>query len=68
MMPSKLQFTERELAVARVLIMGKSNQQIALQLDISSRAVEYHLTHIYEKLKISSRTQAIIELINMFKE
>ncbi|MBI1793338.1 MAG: response regulator transcription factor [Chloroflexi bacterium] len=68
MIPSNLEFTQRELAVVCALIAGKSNKQVALQLDISTRAVEYHLTHIYEKLRVSSRTQAIIELINMFKE
>lgn len=61
----QLQFTQRELEVIRFLICGKSNEQIALQLNICTRAVEHHLTHIYEKLGVSSRAEAIIKLIHM---
>lgn len=61
------QFTERDLEVARLLMAGKSNKQIALQLGISTRAVEQHLTHIYEKLGVCSRTEAAIKLIHLFE-
>jgi two-component system competent response regulator ComA len=61
-------FTNQELKVIQLLLDGKSNQQIALQLGISTRAVEHHLTHIYEKLGICSRTEAVIKLIHLFEK
>ncbi len=54
-----------ELIVIRMILKGMSNKQIALQLNICTRAVEKHLTHIYEKLEVSSRPEAIIKLMHM---
>jgi DNA-binding CsgD family transcriptional regulator len=54
--------TEREQDVARVLLQGKSNKQIALELGISNRTVEFHLKNIYTKLEVASRTEAILKL------
>lgn len=62
------QFTERDLEVAQLLMAGKSNKQIALQLGISTRAVEQHLTHIYEKLWVCSRTEAVVKLAHLFEK
>lgn len=61
-------FTNKELEVIQPLLEGKSNQQIALQLGVSTRAVEHHLTHIYEKLGVCSRTEAVIKLIHLFEK
>jgi DNA-binding NarL/FixJ family response regulator len=61
-------FTDKELEVIQPLLDGKSTQQIALQLGISTRAVEHHLTHIYEKLDVCSRAEAIIKLIHLFEK
>jgi DNA-binding NarL/FixJ family response regulator len=57
-------FTKRELEVIQLLIQGKSTSQIALHLGVCPRAVELHLTHIYEKLGVCSRTEAVIHLIH----
>jgi len=54
--------SEREKDVATLLLQGKSNKQIALELGISNRTVEYHLSNIYAKLGVTSRTEAILEL------
>src|SRR5690349_4814736 len=54
--------TDREQDVARVLLQGKSNKQIALELGITSRTVEFHLKNIYTKLGVASRTEAILKL------
>jgi DNA-binding CsgD family transcriptional regulator len=54
--------SERERDVARILLQGKSNKQIALELDISNRTVEFHLGNIYTKLGVASRTEAVIKL------
>ena len=54
--------SERERDVARILLQGKSNKQIALELGISNRTVEFHLGNIYTKLGVASRTEAVIKL------
>ncbi len=61
-------FTERELVVIQLLLQGKSTSQIALQLDVCTRAVEQHLTHVYEKLGVCSRIEAVIKLIPLFEK
>lgn len=54
--------SEREKDVARVLLQAKSNKQIALELGISNRTVEFHLKNIYAKLGVASRAEAILKL------
>ena len=54
--------SERERDVAKILLQGKSNKQIALELGISNRTVEFHLRNIYTKLGVASRTEAILKL------
>ena len=49
-------FSKREKDVVRLLLRGKSNKQIALELGISNRTVEFHLSNIYAKLGVNSRT------------
>lgn len=56
------QFTERENDVIGLLLRGKSNKQIAFALGISKSTVEFHLKHIYQKLGVSSRAEAILVL------
>lgn len=50
--------SSREIEVLRLLVSGKTDQQIADILFISRRTVATHLSHIYGKLGISSRTAA----------
>ena len=66
--PSSNEFTEKDLQVIHLLLEGKSNKQIALQLGVSTRAVEQHLTHVYEKLDVCSRAEAIIKLIHLYEK
>ena len=55
--------TERETAVLKLLVLGRSNKEIATELAISERTVSFHLAGIFEKLKVLDRSQAIIEAI-----
>ncbi len=52
--------TERELEVIKALAQGKSNKEIARDLDISEKTVRNHTSNIYKKLHIFDRTQAVI--------
>jgi DNA-binding CsgD family transcriptional regulator len=49
--------TPQETAVAHLVIAGRSNQEIAAELFISPKTVAYHLSHVYQKLGLRSRTQ-----------
>lgn len=48
------------MEVLRLLAQGLTNYEIARRLDLSVRTVEAHLTHIYAKLHVSSRTEAAL--------
>jgi len=56
------QFSNREKDVIQFLLQGKSNKQIALELEIANRTVEFHLSNIYAKLNVNSRSEAILKL------
>jgi len=47
--------TAQESAVARLVATGMGNRQVASELFVSIKTVQFHLTHIYSKLGISSR-------------
>ena len=49
----------RELDVLRLLADGRSNAEIARDLFVEQSTVKTHLIHLYRKLRVSSRTQAI---------
>ena len=53
--PSRL--TAQELAVARLVAVGMSNRQVASELFVSIKTVQFHLTHIYAKLGVGSRAE-----------
>ncbi len=65
MEPQPPSFTPRETEVIGHLLHGKSNKLIALEMAVSNRAVEFHLSSIYAKLGVSSRAEAIIRLKDM---
>jgi len=56
---TRVQLTPRELSSLRLLADGKSNKEIANDLGISDRTVKSHLGHLFEKLGVTSRTEAI---------
>jgi DNA-binding NarL/FixJ family response regulator len=54
--------TNREREVLDLVAQGFSNKEIAERLDVSLDAVLWHLKHIYQKLHVHSRAQAILKL------
>lgn len=54
-----LGISEREYDVLCLLARGHTNQEIATQLHVSPNTVKTHLAHLYNKLDVSRRTQAI---------
>ena len=51
--------SKRELTILQALQSGRSNKQIAAELFLAEQTVKFHLTSIYRKLGVSSRTEAI---------
>jgi len=56
---TRIQLTPREMATLRLMADGKANKEIATVLDISERTVKTHLGHLFEKLGVTSRTEAV---------
>ncbi|HJW89961.1 MAG: hypothetical protein A2Z16_04725 [Chloroflexi bacterium RBG_16_54_18] len=52
--------TEREIEVLRLVVAGKTNQEIGFSLGISPRTVEKHIDSVYSKLGVSSRVEAAV--------
>lgn len=52
--------SDREIEVLHLIVAGKSNREIAAQLVVTEGTVKWHLKNIYAKLKVQSRTQAIV--------
>lgn len=50
----------REIEILKFISDGKTNKEIASQLNISVNTVKYHVKNIYEKLNIKSRKEALV--------
>jgi DNA-binding NarL/FixJ family response regulator len=56
--------TDREKDILNWLAKGFSNKEIAAKLDISPFTVKVHLAHIFEKLHVRSRTEAVMAFLH----
>jgi DNA-binding NarL/FixJ family response regulator len=54
------QLTDRELEVLRMAARGLSNRDIARELGISIRTVQTHLSNVFNKMGVGSRTEAVM--------
>ncbi len=57
--------TGRELDIARLVALRKTNKEIAVHLDISARTVSTHLSNMFGKLDVDSRG-ALVDLLRSF--
>ncbi|MCA0988644.1 response regulator [Guptibacillus algicola] len=60
---SQSELTEREKEVLICLVSGMSNKEIGEKLYISDKTVKIHVSKIYKKLNVKSRSQAIIHAV-----
>ncbi|HEY74086.1 MAG: DNA-binding response regulator [Chloroflexi bacterium] len=55
--------TEREQEVLQLMAQGKDNNDIAAELVIAERTVKFHVSNIYSKLEVASRTAAVVKAL-----
>ena len=55
--------TARELEILSLLVEGYSYKMIAAKCGVSYPTVNSHVSHIYEKLHVSSGTEAVVKAI-----
>jgi len=57
---SELNLTEREQDIVDLLVQGKANKEMADQLCLSGDTIKAHLQHIFRKVGVSSRLEAVV--------
>jgi len=57
------QLTQRETEILNLLVEGFNNKAIADKLFISIETVRNHIRHIYEKLQVHTKSQAVVKAI-----
>lgn len=55
----------RELEVITLAAKGQPTKEIAYLLDISMRTVQFHMSSIFKKLEVSSRTEAVARALQL---
>ena len=57
--------TKREQEVFELLVLDKTTKEIARFLDISEKTVRNHISNTIQKLGVTGRTQAVVELLKL---
>jgi DNA-binding NarL/FixJ family response regulator len=52
-----VELTPQERSVVRLVVQGRRNREVAAELFVNVKTVEYHLSSVYRKLGVSNRTQ-----------
>ena len=60
---SEEELTHREEEVLNWVLKGKTNEEIGVILNISSRTVSKHLEHIFAKYHVPSRIHAVVHYL-----
>ena len=61
---AKVELSQREQEILELLSQGFANKEIADKLNISYQTVKVHVKHIYEKLHVRSRSEALMKFIS----
>ncbi len=57
------QLTERELEVLKLAAKGMNNKDIARHLSLSTRTIQAHLSTVFSKMQVGSRTEAVVQAL-----
>lgn len=57
--PRDVRLTKREIEILSLIAQGHSSQEAADTLIVSKRTVDFHLSNVFEKLRVNNRVQAI---------
>lgn len=60
--------TSKQKAVANLVLKGLSNHEIATTLNLTVKGVKFHLTNIFKKENVNSRTKLIVKYLPILKE
>lgn len=60
---SERPLTEREYEVLKLVVMGKSNTEIAEELNISVHTAKAHVCSILQKMSVNDRVQAAVKAV-----
>lgn len=52
--------TARQAEILRLVSLGRTSKEIAAELEIGERTVNWHLANIYAKLGVDNRTEAAV--------
>jgi DNA-binding NarL/FixJ family response regulator len=57
--------TPRDLEILRLLILGQTNRQIGLRVRLRPGTVRNHLSRIFRKLGVNTRTEAAVRVVEL---
>lgn len=61
---SEMMFSNKENQIINMVLTGCSNKQISQLLEIKEKTVKWHLTSVYKKAGVKTRSQLIIKILN----